>query len=106
MAEGVAPEIAAALVKLAQQDAWSVGGAAAALEWIVGELGLATPAARALTEACLGRLPGHDGFAEFAVQIWSGTVRIRGQARRAGKTASRHGTRLTTGQSRPIVHPQ
>jgi hypothetical protein len=28
-----------------------------------------TDAARALTEACLGRLPGHDGFADFAVQI-------------------------------------
>jgi hypothetical protein len=28
-----------------------------------------TDAARTLTEACLGRLPGHDGFADFAVQI-------------------------------------
>jgi hypothetical protein len=28
-----------------------------------------TDAARELTEACLGRLPGHDGFADFAVQI-------------------------------------
>ena len=28
-----------------------------------------TNAARTLTEACLGRLPGHDGFADFAVQI-------------------------------------
>jgi hypothetical protein len=26
-------------------------------------------AARRLTEACLGRLPGHEGFADFAVQI-------------------------------------
>ena len=28
-----------------------------------------TDAARTLTEACLGRLPGHDGFVDFAVQI-------------------------------------
>jgi hypothetical protein len=28
-----------------------------------------TDAARTLTEECLGRLPGHDGFADFAVQI-------------------------------------
>jgi len=28
-----------------------------------------TEAARTLTEACLGRLQGHDGFADFAVQI-------------------------------------
>ena len=28
-----------------------------------------TDAARTLTETCLGRLPGHDGFADFAVQI-------------------------------------
>ena len=28
-----------------------------------------TDAARTLTEACLGRLPGHDRFADFAVQI-------------------------------------
>jgi hypothetical protein len=28
-----------------------------------------TDAARTLTEACLGRLPGHDGFADFAMQI-------------------------------------
>ena len=28
-----------------------------------------TDAARTLTEACLGRLPGHEGFADFAVQI-------------------------------------
>jgi hypothetical protein len=28
-----------------------------------------TEAARTLTEACLGRLPGHEGFANFAVQI-------------------------------------
>jgi len=40
MAEDVDPEIAAALAKLAQQAAGSVGNAEAALEWIVGELGL------------------------------------------------------------------
>ena len=28
-----------------------------------------TDAAHTLTEACLGRLPGHEGFADFAVQI-------------------------------------
>ena len=28
-----------------------------------------TEAAHTLTEACLGKLPGHDGFADFAVQI-------------------------------------
>jgi hypothetical protein len=28
-----------------------------------------TDAARTLTEACLGKLPGHNGFADFAVQI-------------------------------------
>ena len=28
-----------------------------------------TDAARTLTEACLGKLPGHDGFADFAAQI-------------------------------------
>ncbi|HUZ35691.1 MAG TPA: hypothetical protein VMV17_05125 [Streptosporangiaceae bacterium] len=28
-----------------------------------------TDAARTLAEECLGRLPGHDGFADFAVQI-------------------------------------
>ena len=28
-----------------------------------------TDAARTLTEACLGRLPGHEGFADFAMQI-------------------------------------
>jgi hypothetical protein len=28
-----------------------------------------TDAARTLTQACLGKLPGHDGFADFAVQI-------------------------------------
>ena len=28
-----------------------------------------TNTARTLTEACLGSLPGHDGFADFAVQI-------------------------------------
>jgi hypothetical protein len=28
-----------------------------------------TQAARTLTGACLGKLPGHDGFADFAVQI-------------------------------------
>jgi len=28
-----------------------------------------TDTARTLTEACLGRQPGHDGFADFAVQI-------------------------------------
>ena len=28
-----------------------------------------TDAARTLAEACLDRLPGHDGFADFAVQI-------------------------------------
>jgi hypothetical protein len=40
MTEEVDPEIAAALAKLAQQDAGSVDNAEAALEWIVGELGL------------------------------------------------------------------
>jgi hypothetical protein len=28
-----------------------------------------TDTARALTETCLGKLPGHDGFADFAMQI-------------------------------------
>jgi hypothetical protein len=41
MAEDADPEIAAALAKLAHQDAASASNAEAVLEWIADELGLA-----------------------------------------------------------------
>jgi hypothetical protein len=57
MAEDVDPEIAAALVKLAQQDAGSVGSAEAALEWIVGELGLEAITHEHVQNFCWYQLP-------------------------------------------------
>ena len=51
-----------------------------------------TNAARTLTEACLGRLPGHEGFADFAIQIEaelpaSTRDKLTERARRLGTTA-------------------
>jgi hypothetical protein len=57
MAEDVDPEIAAALAKLAQQDAGSVGNAEAALEWIVGELGLEAITQEHVQNFCWYQLP-------------------------------------------------
>jgi hypothetical protein len=57
MAEGVHPEIAAALAKLAQQDAGSAGNAEAALEWIAGELGLAAITQVHVQNFCWYQLP-------------------------------------------------
>jgi hypothetical protein len=49
-----------------------------------------TDAARTLTEACLGKLPGHDGFADFAVQIGAGLPASTSDklAERAGRPAA------------------
>ena len=57
MAEDVDPEIAAALAKLAQQDAGSAGNAEAALEWITGELGLAAITQEHVQNFCWYQLP-------------------------------------------------
>jgi hypothetical protein len=57
MAEDVDPEIAAALAKLAQQDAGSAGNAEAALEWIVGELSLAAITQKQVQNFCWYQLP-------------------------------------------------
>jgi hypothetical protein len=57
MAEDADPEIAAALAKLAQQDAASVGNAEAALEWIAGELGLAAITQEHVQNFCWYQLP-------------------------------------------------
>src|SRR5262249_56330774 len=51
-----------------------------------------TDAARTLTEACLGRLPGHDGFRDFACQIGaelpaSTRTKLTERARRPAATA-------------------
>jgi hypothetical protein len=52
-----------------------------------------TNTARTLTEACLGSLPGHDGFADFAVQIGAELPaptrdKLAGRTRRSAATAS------------------
>jgi hypothetical protein len=57
MAEDANPEIAAALAKLAQQDAASAGNAEAALEWIAGELGLAAITQQHVQNFCWYQLP-------------------------------------------------
>jgi hypothetical protein len=57
MAEDVDSEIAAALAKLAQQDAGSVSNAEAALEWIAGELGLAAITQEHVQNFCWYQLP-------------------------------------------------
>ena len=57
MAEDVDPEIAAALAKLAQQDAESVGNAEAALDWIAGELGVAAITQEHVQNFCWYQLP-------------------------------------------------
>jgi hypothetical protein len=57
MPEDVEPEIAAALAKLAQQDAESASNADAALEWIVGELGLAAITQEQVQNFCWYQLP-------------------------------------------------
>ena len=64
-----------------------------------------TDAARTLTEACLGRLPGHDGFADFAVQIGaelpaSTRDKLAERARRLSTTAPR----LTSGKTTAEIH--
>jgi hypothetical protein len=57
MAEDADPEIAAALAKLAQRDAGSVGNAEAALEWIAGELGVAAITQEHVQNFCWYQLP-------------------------------------------------
>ena len=57
MAEDVDPEIAAALAKLARQDAESVGNAEAALDWIAGELGVAAITQEHVQNFCWYQLP-------------------------------------------------
>jgi hypothetical protein len=57
MAEDVDSEIAAALAKLAQQDAGSVGNAEAALEWIAGEQGLVAITQEHVQNFCWYQLP-------------------------------------------------
>jgi hypothetical protein len=57
MPEDVDPEIATALAKLAQQDAESASNADAALEWIVGELGLAAITQEQVQNFCWYQLP-------------------------------------------------
>jgi hypothetical protein len=57
MAEDVDSEIAAALAKLAQQDAGSVGNAEAALEWIAGGLGLVAITQEHVQNFCGYQLP-------------------------------------------------
>ena len=57
MAEDVDPEIAAALAKLAERDAGSVGNAEAALDWIVGELGVAAITQEHVQNFCWYQLP-------------------------------------------------
>lgn len=57
MAEDVDSEIAAALAKLAQQDAGSVGNAEAALEWIAGDLGLVAITQEHVQNFCWYQLP-------------------------------------------------
>jgi hypothetical protein len=57
MTEDVDPEIAAALATLAQEDAVSVGNAEAALDWIVGELGLAAITQEHVQNFCWYQLP-------------------------------------------------
>ena len=74
MAEYADPEIAAALAKLAQQDAGSVGNAEAALEWIAGELGLAAITQEHVQNFCWYQLPmkwliGHEEKLRVAVAL-------------------------------------
>ena len=74
MTEDVDPEIAAALAKLAQQDAAAVGNAEAALEWIVGELGLAAITQEHVQNFCWYQLPmkwliSHEEKLQVAVAL-------------------------------------
>ena len=57
MAVDVNPEIAAALAKLAEQDAAAADDAQAALEWIAGDQGLALITQESIQNFCLYQLP-------------------------------------------------
>src|SRR5260370_33943428 len=57
MAEDEDPEIAAALAKLAEQDAEAADDARAALEWIAGDQGLALITQNRIQNFCWYELP-------------------------------------------------
>ncbi len=57
MAMDVNPEIAAALAKLAEQDAAAADDAQAALEWIAGDQGLALITQESIQNFCWYQLP-------------------------------------------------
>lgn len=72
--DDVDPEIAAALAKLAQQDAASAQHAAAALRWITGEQGLASLTQERVQNFCWYQLPlkwliDHDEMVRVAASL-------------------------------------